>query len=45
MALKNYCYFVEGADEKKIIDTLETDMKLISLEKCMLLIRFRKKSQ
>lgn len=29
MALKNYCYFVEGADEKKIIDTLKTDMKLI----------------
>lgn len=29
MALKNYCYFVEGADEKKIIDTFKTDMKLI----------------
>lgn len=27
--MKNYCYFVEGQDEKKIIDTLKTDLKLI----------------
>ena len=45
MALKNYCYFVEGADEKKIIDTLKTDMKLIQPGKVYVLIRFRKKSQ
>ncbi|MCI1310332.1 MAG: hypothetical protein PUC99_04340 [Eubacteriales bacterium] len=27
--MKNYCYFVEGQDEKKIIDTLKTELKLI----------------
>lgn len=29
MKHKTYCYFVEGQDEKKIIDTLKTDLRLI----------------
>lgn len=28
--MKGYChYFVEGADEKRLLDTLKTDMRLI----------------
>jgi len=29
MKQKTFCYFVEGQDEKKIIDTLKTDLRLI----------------
>ena len=29
MNLKNYCYFVEGPDDKKVVDTLKTQLKLI----------------
>ena len=29
MATKYYLYYVEGEDEKKVVDTLKKDMKLI----------------
>lgn len=29
MATKHYLYYVEGEDDKKVVDTLKKDMKLI----------------